>query len=940
SNLDNSMCYSGIQSGYSAVPTYSWSVMVVTHEQGHLLGSRHTHACVWNGNNTAIDGCGPAAGYGYEGTCSGAPIPSTGGTIMSYCHLNAVGINFNNGFGPQPLAVITNNVNAAVCLSACSNPGCGVPSGLGASNITTTSATLTWTAVSGATSYDLDWKLTSSGIWNTVAGIGTTSHVLAGLVANSAYSYRVRAVCTGGPSAFSASGSFTTLCNDADGDGLCDANDPCPALANVVPGDACNDGDSGTTNDTVDADCNCVGTPALDYIELMKVVASDRNSSDNFGQSVAISGDYAIVGAWAEDEDASGANTASSAGSAYIFVRSGNCWIQQQKIVAGDRAADALFGYSVAISGDRVIVGAYGESKDASGGNVASNAGAAYIFIRNGTTWTQQQKIVASDRASFDYFGASVAIDGDYIVVGAKWEDENTQGGGTASKAGSAYFFTFNGATWAQQQKIVASDRAADDWFGCSVAINGGYAIVGACFEDQDASGANTAATAGSAYLFVRNGNSWSQQQKIVASDRAAGDQFGLSVSISGQRAVVGAPFNALDALGGNTAFEAGSAYTFLRNGSTWSQQQKIVASDRAISDYFGQSVAISDHVVVVGAYSEDHDALGGNAVQNAGSAYVFKWGGGTWTQQPKLVASDRGSGDYLGYSVAVNGYHAIAGAMYESEDASGNNTLSGSGSAYFFSALPRVSIAAKVWLEGPYNAGTSLMNDALRALPTFPLNEPYTALGFADPDCLGAEITNAAVLAVTGNNAIVDWIRLELRSPTDPTVLVSARHALLQRDGDIVSASDGISPVTFAVSAGNYYVAVRHRNHLGCMTASAVALGGIPLSLDFGSANTLTHGSNARTSNGAAQLLWSGNAVLDSPAPFTLKYTGTNNDRDAILIAIGGTIATATITGYHITDVNLDGVVKYTGPANDRDPILVNIGGSTPTVTRPEQIP
>ena len=125
SNLDASQCYSGINSSYSNVPTYSWSVEVVTHEQGHLMGSRHTHACVWNGNNTAIDNCGPTAGYGYEGSCSGAPTPVGGGTIMSYCHLvGSVGINFNNGFGTQPKAVILNNYNNGACLTACIGNAC------------------------------------------------------------------------------------------------------------------------------------------------------------------------------------------------------------------------------------------------------------------------------------------------------------------------------------------------------------------------------------------------------------------------------------------------------------------------------------------------------------------------------------------------------------------------------------------------------------------------------------------------------------------------------------------------------------------------------------------------------------------------------------------------------------------------------------------------
>src|SRR5204862_292914 len=139
------------------------------------------------------------------------------------------------------------------------------------------------------------------------------------------------------------------------------------------------------------------------------------------------------------------------------------------------------------------------------------------------------------------------------------FEDENATGGGTISGAGSAYIFIKSGSTWLQQQKIVASDRAFADYFGARVAISGDFAIVGAPYEDQDAGGANTATDAGSAYLFHRNGNVWTQQQKIVASDRAAGDTFGCSVALNGDYAIVGASQESEDALGGNTLLVAGS---------------------------------------------------------------------------------------------------------------------------------------------------------------------------------------------------------------------------------------------------------------------------------------------------------------------------------------------------------------------------------------------
>ncbi|MBL7940940.1 MAG: fibronectin type III domain-containing protein [Flavobacteriales bacterium] len=205
------MAYSDINSSYSNVPTYSWSVEVVTHEQGHNMGSSHTHACAWNGNNTAIDGCGPAAGY-TEGSCAQGPLPpsNVGGTIMSYCHLTSSGINFANGFGPQPAALIISRVNGASCLTNCSTTTCGVPTNLAAGSITSTSASLSWTGVPGAASYTLQWKPTSSSTWTSVSGIAGTSHVLSGLSAGTAYHFQVLTVCSGSSSGYATAVSFTT----------------------------------------------------------------------------------------------------------------------------------------------------------------------------------------------------------------------------------------------------------------------------------------------------------------------------------------------------------------------------------------------------------------------------------------------------------------------------------------------------------------------------------------------------------------------------------------------------------------------------------------------------------------------------------------------------------------------------------------------------------
>ncbi|MBK6831591.1 MAG: hypothetical protein IPG92_13020 [Flavobacteriales bacterium] len=239
-----------------------------------------------------------------------------------------------------------------------------------------------------------------------------------------------------------------------------------------------------------------------------------------------------------------------------------------------------------------------------------------------------------------------------------------------------------------------------------------------------------------------------------------------------------------------------------------------------------------------------------------------------------------------------------------------------------------------KVLLEGPFDPATGKMTDGLRAAGSIPLTEPFTGLGFVHAGGGGGETTTAGLLNVTGDAAVVDWVLIELRNASLPGQVVATRSALVTRTGQVISTTG--STVRLSVPEGNYHVAVRHRNHLGCMTASPVALSGTPLSIDLRSAATASWGSSARKQDGSTMLLWAGNVVRNT----TLKYTGESNDRDPILSAIGGTVPTNTTSGYMVEDVNLDGLVKYTGNGNDRDPILSNIGGSVPTNTRTEQLP
>ena len=247
----------------------------------------------------------------------------------------------------------------------------------------------------------------------------------------------------------------------------------------------------------------------------------------------------------------------------------------------------------------------------------------------------------------------------------------------------------------------------------------------------------------------------------------------------------------------------------------------------------------------------------------------------------------------------------------------------------------PNVKVAVRMLLQGAYDADLGSMREELRILGLLPTTEPYTALGYTHVGGGGGETLGASVLLFSGQNAMVDWVVVELRSPTAPHAVVASRSAVLQVDGDVVDV-DGSSPVAFSVASGNYHVAVRHRNHLGCMTSTALPLNGTPTTVDMTSAAQGTYGTEARTNVAGLQALWAGNVFADG----SLSYIGAGNDRDPILTFIGGTNPNNTVLGYHIQDVDLDGFVKYIGANNDRDPILLNVGGTTPNNTRSQQLP
>lgn len=244
------------------------------------------------------------------------------------------------------------------------------------------------------------------------------------------------------------------------------------------------------------------------------------------------------------------------------------------------------------------------------------------------------------------------------------------------------------------------------------------------------------------------------------------------------------------------------------------------------------------------------------------------------------------------------------------------------------------ISVALQLMLDGPYDPALDRMNDGLRTAGLIPTVEPYTALGHVQVNG-GGEVVDATVFETSGDDAIVDWVMVELRDANDPTTILATRSALLQRDGDVVD-KNGTSPVSFGLPPGDHYIAVHHRNHLPCMSAEPITIGTQPFELDFSDPAVPTFGTNARRQRITRATLWTGNVLRDG----SVKYTGEDNDRDAILLSVGGVIPTSTQSGYQAEDLNLDGMVRYTGENNDRDLILQTIGGVVPTNTRAEQMP
>ncbi len=512
------------------------------------------------------------------------------------------------------------------------------------------------------------------------------------------------------------------------------------------------------TNGTTASSDNSAASSGAVYVFTRSVVANWQqqayvkavNSTAGifFGWSVGVSNDTAVVGAFNESSSqttitngpsASSDTSAASAGAVYVYRRTGDNWAQEAYIKAPNANDSDLFGGKVAISNDTIVVGAEEEKSNqttitngttASSDNTLTSAGAAYVFKRNGSSWAQEAYLKPPFISTNMFYGSSVAIDGDTIVVGAYSEDSNQTtitNGTTASsdvsmtRAGAAYVYKRTGTTWAQEAFIKPPNPNSSDYFGDRVSISGDTVVVGAYGEDSNettitngttASADNSISNTGAVYVFKRTGSTWAQEAYIKPSRSGPGANFGASVSIFNDTLAVGAVYdssNQTTITNGGTASSdyslasAGAVFVFKRSGTSWAQEAYLKAPNAGGNDVFGASVAVNLDTIAVGTPNEDSNqttitngstASSDNSAADSGAVYIFKRNGSTWANEAYLKAPNAEAGDNFGFSLGISNDTIVVGAYGEDSSqtmitngstASSDNSAASSGAIYIF---------------------------------------------------------------------------------------------------------------------------------------------------------------------------------------------------------------------------------------------------------------
>ena len=500
---------------------------------------------------------------------------------------------------------------------------------------------------------------------------------------------------------------------------------------------------AGNTSTVISSDSFIFG-----YLQESYIKASNNDSLDKFGKSVAIDGDTIVISAENEDSNqniitngigASSNNSNTDSGAVYVYRKTGSNWNQEAYIKASNNDAGDKFGHSVAISGDTIVISSEREDSNqttitngsgASSNNSSMDSGAIYVYRRSGNSWAQEAYIKAPNNDTDDKFGKVVAISGDTIVVGAENEDSNQKSITNSSSAsydnsnmdsGAVYVFKRSGTTWIQEAYIKPSNSEAGDKFGHSVAIDGDTIVASTEKEDSNqtsitngssASNDNNNMDSGAAYVFTRSGSTWTQSAYIKAANNDPNDKFGKTVAISNNTIVVTSEAedsnqatisNGQIASSNNSNTDSGALYVYKKNAGNWAQEAYIKPSNSDTGDKFGHAVAIAGNFIVASAEREDSNqsvisngsgASNNNSHVDSGGVYVFERTGSTWAQIAYIKAANADAGDKFGKDVSISGSTIVVSSEFEDSiqssitngsSASTDNSSADSGSAYVY---------------------------------------------------------------------------------------------------------------------------------------------------------------------------------------------------------------------------------------------------------------
>ena len=600
-------------------------------------------------------------------------------------------------------------------------------------------------------------------------------------------------------------------------------------------------------------------------------------------------------------------------GSAYVFTRSGSTWSLQAKLVASDGPPSTHFGAAVAISGDTAVIGANFTST----GGASGLQGAAYVFTRTGTTWTQQAKLLAADSQGGDYLGTAVSISGDTAVIGAPRNDANHSSDDSGGNEGAVYVFTRSGATWSQQAKLTEPNRVAGDLFGQAVSIENNVVSIGAPGGDV---GAN--ADQGAAYVFTRSGTTWAAGSAVIAPDGIPGAGFGSAVALSGTSVLIGAPN---DSIGGNAG--QGSAYVFAQAGASWTLQSKLVAADGAASDRFGSAVALDGNDAAIGA------TAGGNPKSGAG--YIYTRSGSNWSAQAELFGADAAASDAFGASISLANGSVLSGAYLHDVGANGDQgaayVLTRSGTtwqqqaelAQTGTAPPSSGFGATVSIHADTavvgvpvtngnqgnayvfsRVGTVWVQQAILTAPDGIAADSFGTAVSVDGDTIAIGAIAARIGNNTNQGAVYIYTRGDGSWPLQAKLSASGG---LQNDrfasavavrGDTLLVGDGNASVGANATQGAAYVFTRsagawtQRARLLASNGAAADRFGSAVALDGGTAVIAATGADAVVTNSGAAYVFVGSASTWTQQTILLDPSPVNNGSFGTSVAVSGNTA------------------------------------------------